>query len=100
MSRINLTYSIDLTRPGTFYFAEDQRTLRAVIPISEERTRVVELELRYRKPPRPGSVSIRPFDKDLRTWLVDETELHGDVGRVQLVLINVPWSVRQALKEL
>lgn len=101
MARIHLTYSIDLTKPGTFFLSpEDEKTLRAVIPVGGGRTRVVELPICYRKPARPGDVSIRPLVKELRSWLVDETELHGEVGRVELVLLNVPRSVQAAFKEL
>lgn len=99
--RVLVRYNVDLECAGgcCYFLLEDGCTIRVVLSEASSERHTVELPVYFRKP-RPGALHLKPLDAELDGWLVEGSNVHKSLARMELQLCGTPAHVSKQFLEL
>jgi hypothetical protein len=99
MFQVYLTYDRALARPNTFFYIPELETIRCRIRVAgAKEVSPVDVHLRFRNGKAPGLVHVHQIDGS--RFVTELAQLHDDLPRIELVLVEVPVPIANALRAL
>lgn len=99
MFQLYLRHDPALRRPNTFFFIPEIETIRCRIKLgAAPEVSPVDVHLRFRSGKYPGLVFVHQIDET--TFQTEMAKLHDDLPKMELMLMDVPAPVANAIRNL